>query len=157
MRIARFALAALLLLSVAALPALAAPEPAPSPGPAPLSDAALAAILGTSSEGGSCATGQPMAKGPGGLNLKAVCTVQCDSGSVSCTGTPNCTAVNRDCSILEPGHVTCNGVTTSCTPACCSTGTMREKACCRCEATANCQDCCRCDGGTIVQCALACG
>jgi hypothetical protein len=151
MRIARLVVCALLLLSVAAYA-----TPAPTPNPAPLSDAALAAILGAPLGATACAKPQPAAR-YGGLNLKAFCEVQCDSGSVSCTGNPTCTAVNRDCSSLEPGHVTCNGVTTNCTPGCCTTGTMHDKQCCRCEATGNCFDCCRCDGGTIGQCAMACG
>lgn len=149
MKIARLVVCALLLLSVAAYAA-------PAPSPAPLSDAALAAILGAPQGATSCA--KPQRAAPyGGLNLKAFCEVQCPSGTVSCTGNPTCNAVNRDCSILEAGHVTCNGQSTYCTPACCSTGTPQEKACCRCEATGSCFDCCRCDGGTIGQCAMACG
>ena len=152
MKIARLAVCALLVLSVAAF-AAPTPAPTPTPSPAPLSDAALAAILG----GGSCAKPQPAAR-YGGLNLKAFCEVQCDSGTVSCTGNPTCTAVNRDCvSSLEPGHVTCNGVTTNCTPGCCSTGTLHDKQCCRCDITGDCFDCCRCDGGGPGQCAMQCG
>lgn len=141
---------ALLLLSLAAFAS-------PAPSPVALSDEELAAILSGSPLGnGACSTSKPAARFDG-LTPKATCTVQCPSGSVTCTA-GSCVGVNRNCdSALEPGHVTCNGVTTNCTPACCSTGTLIQKACCRCAATGGCFDCCRCDGGGPGPCAIACG
>ncbi len=143
---------ALLLLSVAAFAG-----PAPTPAPVPVPDSVIAAILGEPAGAASCAKPAAARAGVAGLAEKATCTANCQGGgTVTCTSSGSCTAVNGDCSVLEPGHVTCNGVTTNCTPACCSTGTMIQKACCRCEATGGCVDCCRCDGGTLAQCALAC-
>lgn len=130
-------------------------------GPAPLSDEALAAILGEPLAGSSCAT---KAGGMGEMRFvkavageKAFCTVDCPSGTpVSCTSSTDCTAVERNCSVYERGHVMCNGVKTYCTPTCCSGGTPQENACCRCDALGGCTDCCRCAGGTISQCKDEC-
>jgi hypothetical protein len=153
---------ALVLLSVAAFAAPApAPTPSPAPAAAPLSDVALAKILGEPQGAASCAKPKAARTGLAALTVKSNCnaTANCQGGgTVSCSGSGTCTAVDGDCSNnLEAGHVTCNGVTTTCTPACCSTGTMHDKQCCRCDATGSCMDCCRCDGGTIGQCALQCG
>jgi hypothetical protein len=63
-------------------------------------------------------------------------------------------AVNANCSAGEPGHVTCDGVTTSC-PACC-TGTPHQILCCQCGQTGDCFACCRCDGGNPTGCARSC-
>jgi hypothetical protein len=121
----------------------------------PLTQEALAAILGLPAAS-SCAA-QPSgvrqaAKRPAIVG-KATCTANCQfGGAVSCSGTV-CNGVNASCS-SEPGHVTCDGVTTSC-PACC-TGTGRQLACCQCDQTGDCTTCCRCDGGTVGHCAIVC-
>ena len=144
----------LLLVSVAAF--------ADSPGPGPVSDEVLAAILGDAVPGASC----PTAVGAGEMRLASVvqnektcsATVTClDSSTRTCSSSStNCLAVNPDCvNSLEPGHVTCDGITTNCT-ACCSTGTIQQRTCCRCAITGDCIDCCRCEGGGPGQCALAC-
>lgn len=50
--------------------------------------------------------------------VKALCTASCGgSSTVSCLGT-TCQAADRDCSILERGHVTCNGITINCAKTC---------------------------------------
>ena len=139
---------------------------AETPSQPRLTSEALAVILSEPGGSGSCAPGESgavfAAKRPS-TGMKAMCTATCDSGTVSCTGT-TCTAANRNCDNGEVGHVTCvtNGVssTTSCTPACpapCSTGTIQERRCCQCDLTGDCISCCRCDGGTLSQCAMACG
>jgi len=125
------------------------------PSHAPLSPEVLAAILGPPAR--SCGTPRVLfAKTP--IHTSATCSVTCPSGTISCPiNTVNCTATDRDCTTLEPGHIVCDGVTTSCTPACCTGGTIQQNACCRCDATGSCFDCCRCDGGTIRGCSLDCG
>jgi hypothetical protein len=130
---------------------------AQTPGQIPLTSAALAAIFGEPAVTGSCAGRQGGATFAAS-SLKSACTAtaQCVSGAfVQCSGNSNCTAVDGNCSIGEPGHVTCDGQTTTC--ANCCVGTLRDRACCRCSETGSCIDCCRCDGGTIAQCGLACG
>jgi len=138
--------------------------------PFPLTAEALAAILGQPVAGSSCATqagpAQPTAKvvyASEGLDSTCTAQVTCPNGSViSCSGTTStstCTAVDRDCEgNLEPGHVTCTGpsTTVSCTPGCCTEGTLIQRACCRCNVTGDCFDCCRCGGGTLFQCSEAC-
>lgn len=131
---------------------------AQTPSPTPLSAEALAAILGDTDAGGACPLpqhGRLFAPAPTKSSCSA--TAACESGSVMCTGNPTCTGVDRDCSILERGHVTCGGITTNCPTACCNTGTNQQKACCRCAATGGCQDCCLCDGGGPGHCAFICG
>lgn len=51
------------------------------------------------------------------IGQKSYCsaTANCASGTVSCTGNSSCTAVDSNCP-SEQGHVTCDGVTTSCSP-----------------------------------------
>jgi len=121
--------------------------------PVPLTGEALAAILGEPA--GSCATptgtAVPAANRRGIAGEKALCTAvaQCASGTVSCSSnvsTTSCTAVDRNCSIAERGHVTCNGVTTNCPTAC--------SQCDICNATGDCFACCRCDG--LFGCARIC-
>jgi hypothetical protein len=130
---------------------------AQTPSKAPLSSEALAAILGQPS--GSCGTQQNevllAAKRPkvwekSGCNATANCSFGL---TVSCSGSTSCTAVDHNCP-GEPGHVTCDGVTTSCQPCC--TGTMIQRLCCECDETGDCISCCRCDGGSIGQCAIQC-
>jgi hypothetical protein len=128
---------------------------AQTPSVAPLPSEALAAILGQT-DSGDCAAAQPevvlAAKRPSG-QYKALCfaIAFCASGSVSCYGynsTTSCSAWDRNCSIAERGHVTCDGVTTYC-PTVCS-------PCELCAARGDCISCCRCDGGTIFQCRQEC-
>ncbi len=58
---------------------------------------------------------------------KSLCTATANcvaGGTVSCSSNinaSNCSAVDYDCSVNEPGHVTCDGVTTWCTPNTCQT------------------------------------
>lgn len=131
--------------------------------PFPLTVEALAAILGQPVAGSACATqagpAQPTAKvvyASEGLDSTCTAQVTCPTGTISCTGTGTCTAVDRNCDILERGHITCDGVTTSCSTGCCTGGTIQQNACCRCNATGSCTDCCRCEGGTLSQCNTAC-
>ena len=144
----------LLLISAAAF--------ADSPSPGPVSDEVLATILGEPLAGSSCATQGASRQQASVVQNEKTCTasVTCPDGSMkSCSSaSTNCVAVNRNCdTALEPGHVTCDGVTTSCTPGCCTGMGIIGNACCRCNVTGSCTDCCRCDGGSITQCALACG
>jgi hypothetical protein len=137
---------------------------AQTPDVAPLTSEALAAILGPSAVGGSCPTPQsePLfaarkpAKPGAGLYKSCSATANCASGTVTCSvsgagGT--CVAVDRDCSVNERGHVTCNGVTTNCPTPCCSPPVW----CCQCDNTGDCFACCRCDGGGPGFCAMQCG
>ncbi|HEX4959285.1 MAG TPA: hypothetical protein VF173_00505 [Thermoanaerobaculia bacterium] len=136
---------------------------AQTPAQPPLTKEALAAILGQPAAS-SCAT-QPSGirhatKRPAILTGKSLCTAtaNCDSGTVSCSSnvsTSSCTAVDRDCSVNEPGHVTCDGVTTVCPTQCSSTCTDTP-ACCKCVQTGGCVPCCRCDGGNFADCLEQC-
>jgi hypothetical protein len=137
---------------------------AQTPSQPPLTKEALAAILGQPSAS-SCAT-QPSgilqaAKRPAIPTGKSLCTAtaHCQFGTtVSCssdTSTTSCTAVDSNCGGNDPGHVTCNNVTTSC-PACC-TGNGTQFQCCKCNQTSDCIACCRCDGGDLLQCSRQCG
>lgn len=59
------------------------------------------------------------AAGRGVPQRTVTCTADCQNGtSVSCTASTNCSAIQRDCSVGERGHVTCNGVTTTCGNTC---------------------------------------
>jgi len=134
---------------------------AQTPSPVLLSEEVLAMILGEPAAGAACAT---KAAGKGGVvyaseGIESACnaTAFCETGTVTCSGNSSCTAVDRDCSVLEQGRVTCDGVTTLCPTGCCTSGTGIQRACCRCDATGGCFDCCRCGGGTIFQCSEACG
>jgi hypothetical protein len=129
-----------------------------------LTQEALAAILGQPAAG-SCGA-QPngvrqAARRPAILTEKALCTAtascQYGIGTVSCSSNvnkANCMAVNAVCTINndEPGHVTCDGHTTSCHPCC-----HDSVECCMCELAGDCFNCCRCDGGSKANCALQCG
>ena len=130
--------------------------------PAPVSDDDLAWILG---ENSGCATPdaaampEPLflgARQTGGTKSACSATANCESGTVTCNGNSTCQAVDRNCSVLERGHVTCDGVTTNCPTSCCP-GTGTAKWCCQCDLTGDCFSCCRCDGGGAVACSLACG
>lgn len=104
-------------------PAMAAASP---PRVAPvLSDADRAFIASLAAPAGTPATPVLVAKRPrlGGME-KSLCsaTATCESGTVSCednTNPANCTGVDRNCSVGEKGHVTCDGVTTWCPTDCC--------------------------------------
>ena len=148
---------ALLLVSIAGF--AAPPTPA-------LSATALAQILGQPTADGACSlpqgavalaakTAKPSK--PNRPNLeKALCsaTANCATGTVYCesnVSTSSCAAFDRSCP-GEQGHVTCAGVTTWCPTACpisgtCTTGTLRQRACCRCAETENCSDCDFCANG----------
>jgi hypothetical protein len=139
---------------------------AQTPSYPPLTQEALAAILGQPAAS-SCAAQpggvrQAAAKRPVILRGKSLCTATAEchfyNGTVaSCssnTSTSSCTSVDSNCSAGEPGHVTCDGVTTYCPPCCTGGGTQYQ--CCKCEQTGDCEACCRCNGGTIGHCALQC-
>jgi hypothetical protein len=64
---------------------------------------------------------------------KALCNASatCNDGStVSCEGNSSCSAVDSQCPWGEGGHVTCDGVTTSC-PACPFNCSQAEDECSR--------------------------
>ncbi|HEX4959284.1 MAG TPA: hypothetical protein VF173_00500 [Thermoanaerobaculia bacterium] len=136
------------------------------PSQPPLTREALAAILGQPAAS-SCAT-QPSdirhaAKRPA-ITGKSLCTAtaNCESGTVSCSSNVNassCTAVdvNSNCSVNEPGHVTCDGVTTWCPIRCNCIISGIEFQCCKCAQTGSCTRCCRCNGGELDQCTMECG
>ncbi|HSF43964.1 MAG TPA: hypothetical protein VLT87_29510 [Thermoanaerobaculia bacterium] len=133
---------------------------ADGPAPAPVSDETLAAILGESLAGSSCATQVASMNRASVVLTEKTCsaTVTCLDGSTrTCSSaSTDCVAVNPNCSTtLEPGHVTCSGVTTNC-PSCCTGGTAQQNACCRCNIQGDCMNCCRCDGGTLAQCRNEC-
>ncbi len=108
--------AALGLLMSPAMAATSAPQVAPMLSAADQAFlASLAAPVGTPAP-------VDAAKRPA-IGKKALCTATaaCDVGSVSCSGnnsSTSCTAVDRNCAVGERGHVTCDGVTTSCANAC---------------------------------------
>ena|SRR5215207_4327478 len=133
---------------------------ADSPSPGPVSDEVLAAILGEPLAGSSCPTPTGEMKPASVVLNEKTCsaTVTCRDGSTrTCmSANTNCLAVNPDCvNSLEPGHVTCDGVTTNC-PGCCTGMGPIGNACCRCDLGGGCVDCCRCGGGTLSQCSIAC-
>ncbi|MCG8462365.1 MAG: hypothetical protein MI919_39275, partial [Holophagales bacterium] len=76
----------------------------------------------------------------GGRVERVTCTADCGSApDVTCSTSGSCTAVDRNCGVGEPGHVTCGASTTYC-PACqCTNGQVRyysTSACCCRSATA---------------------
>lgn len=126
------------------------------PSQAPLTSEALAAILGSPAATGACATQQSgmlfAAKGAGNGPVKAACTATaaCETGTVSCSGTSSCTALDRNCASGVRGQVTCNGVTTLCPTVCgCN-------FCCQCAQTGDCFACCRCEGYPYIVCSRSC-
>jgi len=93
------------------------------------------------------------------IGQKSFCsaTANCaNGGTISCTGTSSCTAVDGSCP--EPGHVTCDGVTTSCSSCApgCGPDWCNESACAAncsnagcdydytCYDYPSCSDHCRC-------------
>lgn len=88
-------------------PAMAATNP---PQGAPVLSVADQAFLA------SLAAPVPAAKRPH-IGLKDTCIANCaGGGTVSCSGGGSCTAVDGNCGAGEPGHVTCAGTTTWCSP-----------------------------------------
>src|SRR5690349_208488 len=102
---------AILFISIAGL--------AQTTSPAPLSQEALAAILGQPAVAGEPASPQTeepvLASAKRPLPVKAACTATCVFGAstVSCTGSGSCTSVDGT-SCSSKGHVTCGGVTKTC-------------------------------------------
>ena len=133
---------------------------AQTPSHEPLSSEALAAILGPSG-GGSWAPfrSQVLFASRGGVHHESACnaTAQCQSGTVSCSGSSSCTTSDSDCFDGWQGAVTCDGHTTYCTACNCNSFSPPGRWCCQCGMTDDCVSCCRCGGGTLVQCALQCG
>lgn len=133
---------------------------AQTPSQAPLPARALAAILGQPAVGGACAApqnGVVFAAQRPSANEKSLCsaTANCQFyGSVSCqsnVSSSSCSAVDNSCP-GEPGHVTCDGVTTWCPDCDCTTGTIRQRMCCRCNYTGGCPECSYCAYGFFVPC-----
>jgi len=127
---------------------------AQAPSPTPLSREALFAILGTpaSSECAVAPSQERFDLPRSGAQPKSACssTAHCTIGTVSCSGSSTCTAVDVNCAAGEPGHVTCDGVTSNC-PACPACG-----SCCQCNQTGDCFACCRCGGGGPGMCFAMC-
>ena len=97
---------------------------------------------------------------------KATCIASCGSYNVSCSYTPpsTCVAVDRNCSGGQQGYVSCNGVTTYCTPSCtetCTEGsfkTVNVGPTCGCEdGTSTPKDRYKCIGGEWVYQFSFCG
>ena len=133
-------------LTVAALGLLMAPAMAATSAPqvAPMLSAADQAFL--SSLAAPVGTPAPVdaAKRPA-IGKKGLCsaTANCwDGGTVTCNGnnsTTSCTAVDGACG-AEPGHVTCDGVTTSCPNPCpppiCDCAALRDDCALNCDPCA---------------------
>jgi hypothetical protein len=138
---------------------LAAAAVAETPSVAPLTNEALAAILGQTAVGSSCATQTDgtlvaLELSRPGLQMSACTAIAaCASGTVSCSGNSSCSAIDSNCDAGQRGKVTCDGVTTLC-PLCPCDDTP---VCCRCERDpGDCKACCRCAGGTFFECDEAC-
>jgi hypothetical protein len=139
---------------------------AQTPNPTPLTPEALATILGAPATCGASAvkpsTALFVANRPRIGLEKSLCsaTANCATGTVSCQGnnsTTSCSGFDRNCSLGERGHVTCDGITTSCPTACTvSDCTGIQKFCCLCAEMDDCYNCCRCSGGGPGQCAARC-
>jgi hypothetical protein len=85
--------------------------PAPTPAPAPAAPAQDQPLFVAS-------------HGHGRLPVKATCTANCASGTVTCNSSSpsTCVAVDRNCPSTQ-GYVTCDGVTTYCPTSCSTTCT----------------------------------
>jgi hypothetical protein len=123
-------------LTVAALALLVSPAmAADSPQAAPAlstADQAFLASLAAPVETPVAPAPEPAAKRPG-IGQKALCTAtaKCwNGGTVTCNGnnsTTSCTAVDGNCGVTGPGHVTCDGVTTNCpTPCPCNCTALQD-------------------------------
>src|SRR5262245_52708977 len=125
--------------------------------PTPLTSQVLAAILAQPMDAGCGAIAQsappPAAMSMSTSQTKALCTATatCESGTGSCqsnvSGT-SCSAFDRSCP-SEQGHVTCDGVTTWCSTSCCNSGTPRQRNCCTCAETGDCEACFICAHGFL--------
>jgi hypothetical protein len=144
-------------------PAMAANPPQVAPALSAADRAFIASLAATAKNPAApaLAAKRPL-PGPG---AKALCTAtaNCESGTVTCSGnnsTTSCTAVDRNCSWGEQGHVTCDGATTWCPTACpgCPPSWCTREANCSascypcdydytCDAT-YCTDDCRCRWST---------
>ena len=107
---------------------------------------ALVAAVGFAQAPGDAPAAPPALASPSAAAkpVKSVCTASCGgSSTVSCNGS-SCSAVDRNCSVLERGHVTCNGVTTYCAKTCdCSEV---------CVCAVPCSEQCTSGGGFIQDC-----
>jgi hypothetical protein len=133
-------------------PAMAAASPSPATTVVSVADQAFLASLAAAPAGAPAP--EPAARRPA-IRPKSYCSANCVyGGTVSCTGT-TCTAVDPNCP-TEPGHVTCDGVTTVCPGSACCEGLMcnGEDVCaaecdpCPYTYTCNqtlCTEHCRCD------------
>src|SRR3954447_4596485 len=119
-------------LSLMASPAMAAPD---SPRVAPALSAADQAFLAALA---TAPAPEPAAKRPA-LTGKALCTASANcanGGTVSCSGNnsaTSCSAVDGNCNVGEPGHVTCDGVTTWCSDCACSCAAERANCAADCD------------------------
>src|SRR5262245_21350878 len=141
---------ALVALGFLTSPALAADSPGAEPTLSAADRAFIASIAGPR---------EPMPPGrmprrPPSGGTKALCsaTANCASGTVYCednTNPANCTGVDRNCSVGEPGHVTCDGATTWCPTACPCTCEQLESWCAQecypCDYNFTCTDPDNCD------------
>jgi hypothetical protein len=145
--------------------ALAGFAETPTQSLAPLTPQALAAILGQPAPtAGGCAAQQQKAVRLAAVQRqqigeKSLCnaTANCGGYTVSCSSNvsaSSCSAVDRDCSVGEVGHVTCDGVTITCDCACGLS--PRQQACCNCDHTDDCFQCCFCGGGGALACSRGC-
>jgi hypothetical protein len=103
-------------LSLAALVFLMPPaiaEPSPDPASAVLSVADQAFLASLAARAGTPAPELAAKRRVIGQKSYCSATANCASGTVSCSGNSSCTAVDGNCP-SEQGHVTCDGVTTSC-------------------------------------------
>src|SRR3954451_6555735 len=139
-------------------PTLAAASPSPAAPVLSLSDQAFLASLAPLPAGTPApelAAKKPSAKKPA-FGVKSFCSANCwNGGTVSCSGS-SCSAVNGSCP--EPGHVPCDGVTTSCSSCApgCGPDWCNESACAAncsnagcdydytCYDYPSCSDHCRC-------------
>jgi hypothetical protein len=117
-------------------PTLAAASSTPAAPVLSLSDQAFLASLAPLPAGAPApelAANKPSAKKPA-FGVKSFCSANCwNGGTVSCSGS-TCSAVDGSCP--EPGHVTCDGVTTSCS-ACTGGGSCGDPDFCT-NAEADC-------------------
>jgi hypothetical protein len=115
----------------------------------------FSAALNDTSTADSCnleRIGMPITGMPPAHLATAQCQASCYPGGpigppVSCSG-GTCSAVDRDCTMGERGHVTCDGTTYYCTNPC--------TLCQKCYDTGDCVACCWCAGGTLLGCSQEC-
>lgn len=96
-------------------PAMAAPSPDPAAPVLSATDQDFLASLAVAPAGTPAP--EAAAKRPA-IGQKATCIANCwNGGTVTCSGTPTCTAVNGSCP-GEPGHVTCGTTVVTCPTPC---------------------------------------